>query len=441
MVVDSRRLLHHKWLWHRNRTKKHQHITLILSKPQQQISNSTKRFRTISAGRRFGKSFLAINELAKFSVKPRQRCLYVAPTYRQAKSVIWDELLQQLYAVNWIKKVNQSDLSITLKNDSTITIRSSDNKDSLRGTKYNFIVLDECAFMQPDVWFSVLRPTLSDTGGHAMFITSPLGKNWIYDLWINAGKEDDWEAFSFSTIEGGWVPQSEIDAARRDLDQQRFEQEYEAKFVDTTENIFWAFTEDNIQKIDALPTDRTPLHIGMDFNNSPMSAVIGQKTATHLQIFDEIEIWGSNTFEMVQELRNRYGVQRQMFVYPDASGKARSTNSPGLSNHMILQNNGFKIVSDPANPPVAESTASVNAMLCNSIGERRLTIDPKCSRLREALIKHCYKPNTRVPDKDSGWDHLSDSLRYVTHKLFPMKLLAQTGAPRVTKMNVGRLNR
>ena len=128
-----------------------------------------------------------------------------------------------------------------------------------------------------------------------------------------------------------------------------------------------------------------------------------------------------------------------MYVYPDASGKARSTNSPGLSNHMILQNNGFKIVSDPANPPVAESTASVNAMLCNSMGERRLHIDPKCSRLREALIKHCYKPNTRVPDKDSGFDHLTDSLRYATHKLFPLRAIPQGVGQRQTRMNAGRL--
>ena len=87
-----------------------------LTTPQQTISNDPARFRVIGAGRRFGKTYLAINELAKFSRLPDQKCLYVAPTYRQAKTVIWEDLKNILYSVNWIKKVNESDLSIQLVN-------------------------------------------------------------------------------------------------------------------------------------------------------------------------------------------------------------------------------------------------------------------------------------------------------------------------------------
>jgi len=409
-----------------------------LSQPQQTISADKSRFRVVSAGRRFGKSFLSINELAKYARMPNTRCLYVAPTYRQAKTVIWDELKTQLYSVNWIKKVNESDLTITLVNGSTIAIRSSDNKDSLRGTKYNFIVLDECAFMQPDVWYSVLRPTLSDTGGHALFITSPQGRNWIYDLWAEAGAQQDWSAFSYSTIEGGWVPQEEIEAAKRDLDPKRFQQEYEAKFVDDQHVVFYAFTEDNIVDKEILPTDRTPLHIGMDFNINPMSAIICQKGADHIHVFDEIEIWSSNTLEMVQEIRKRYGQDRQMYVYQDVSGAKRTTNSQGISDHVILSNNGFKIVAGRTNPPVGEAISSVNGLLCNQLGQRRLTIAPKCKRLRECLIKHTYKEGTRQPDKDSGYDHLTDALRYVVHSLFPLKQIPLTDK-RQTRMSAGRM--
>ena len=411
-----------------------------LTPPQRIISEDTARFKVVAAGRRFGKSWLSINELAKFARYPNSRCLYVAPTYRQAKTVIWEELKSQLYSVNWIKRVNESDLVITLINNSTITIRSSDNRDALRGSKYNFIVLDECAFMEPDTWFSVLRPTLSDTGGSALFITSPDGRNWIYDLWTSAGALDGWSSFQFTTIEGGNVPPEEIEAARRDLDPKRFEQEYEAKFVTYSQTIFYSFSDLNLQTKQILPEDTTPLHIGCDFNISPMSAIIAQKTATGLHVFDEIEIWGSNTLEMVQEIRRRYGNSRQMYVYPDASGAKRTTNSPGLSDHIIFANNGFKIVADPSNPPVAEAIASVNSLLCNQLGERRLTIDPKCKRLRECLIKHTYKENTRIPDKDSGFDHLTDCLRYLVHKLFPLRQLPMVESyERQTRMSAGRM--
>ena len=407
-----------------------------LTTPQQTISNDPARFRVIGAGRRFGKTYLAINELAKFSRLPDQKCLYVAPTYRQAKTVIWEDLKNILYSVNWIKKVNESDLSIQLVNGSKISIRSSDNKDALRGAKYNFIVLDECADMHPDTWYSVLRPTLSDTGGHAMFIGSPKGRNFFYNLWLEGNSTEDWSSYQYTTLEGGNVPPEEIEAARRDLDIHRFQTEYEAQFISTESVLFYAFTEDNMVQKPILPEERTPLIIGMDFNRSPMSAIIGQKTADTYHVFDEIEIYSSNTFEMVQEIKRRYGNGRQMFAYPDATGAFGSTNST-TSNHIILQNNGFKVITDKTNPSVADSITAVNSMLRSANGDIRLTIDPKCRRLRECLIKHTYKENTRIPDKDSGYDHLTDCMRYVIYRNWPLKTVSQNFAPK--RMSAGRM--
>jgi len=407
-----------------------------LTTPQQTISNDPARFRVIGAGRRFGKTYLAINELAKFSRLPDQKCLYVAPTYRQAKTVIWEDLKNILYSVNWIKKVNESDLSIQLVNGSKISIRSSDNKDALRGAKYNFIVLDECADMHPDTWYSVLRPTLSDTGGHAMFIGSPKGRNFFYNLWLEGNSTEDWSSYQYTTLEGGNVPPEEIEAARRDLDIHRFQTEYEAQFISTESVLFYAFTEDNMVQKPILPEERTPLIIGMDFNRSPMSAIIGQKTADTYHVFDEIEIYSSNTFEMVQEIKRRYGNGRQMYAYPDATGAFGSTNST-TSNHIILQNNGFKVITDKTNPSVADSITAVNSMLRSANGDIRLTIDPKCRRLRECLIKHTYKENTRIPDKDSGYDHLTDCMRYVIYRNWPLKTVSQNFAPK--RMSAGRM--
>tara|TARA_R110002153_G_scaffold28337_5_gene87600 strand:- start:2024 stop:3262 length:1239 start_codon:yes stop_codon:yes gene_type:complete len=405
-----------------------------LTVPQQQISADKNRFRVIAAGRRFGKTFLAINELAKFSRFPNQKCLYMATSYRQAKTVIWTDLLDMLYSRNWIKKVNQSELMVTLVNGSTITLRSSENKDSLRGGKYNFIALDEFADMDPDTWFTVLRPTLSDTLGHAMFIGSPKGRNHFWDLWTQAGVTDDWSSYQYTTIEGGNVVSEEIEAARRDLDTRQFAQEYEAQFITYESVIFYGFTEHNV--IADKNTDASmPLHIGMDFNISPMSAVIGHKKGDKLHIFDEIEIYGSDTYEMVKEIKHRYP-NAVYNVYPDATGRAGSTNSV-VSNHVILQNNGFKVYTDLTNPSVADSINAVNSLFRNSSGEIRLTIDPKCSRLRECLIKHSYKENSRVPDKNSGYDHLTDALRYVVYKLFPIKQHISSGIK--PQRNIGQI--
>ena len=398
-----------------------------LTEPQQIISNSTSRMKVVSAGRRFGKSMLSIWELAKAARYPNTRCLYVAPTYRQAKSVIWDELKNQLYIKNWIKKVNESDLTITLVNGSRIFIRSSDNFDALRGNSYHHIVCDEVADINPECWFSVLRPTISDTQGSALFIGTPKGKgNWFFDLWNNAKTEKEWESWSYKTIDGGWVLPEEIEAAKRDLDLATYRQEYEATFETAGNLVAYAFGDENIKAGPEIPKIGA-LHIGMDFNVTPGCAVVMLQNRDTLHVVDEIIMHNSNTNEMCTEIRNRYGFTNQIFVYPDASGSQRKTSAGGLTDHIILHNAGFKVRSPKTNPAVKDAIAAVNSRLCNTNGERKLFIDPKCKYTIESFNKFSFKPGTRVPDKPGGdkdFSHMFDALKYAVWQLFPLQQIS-----------------
>ena len=392
-----------------------------LSQPQAAISNSEARFRIAACGRRFGKSWLAMNEMAKFARYPNQKILAVAPTYKQCKNIWWNDLKGMLIEKNWVKKINESELTITLVNNSTITLRSSENYDALRGGKYNFIVLDEFADMNPDAWFQVLRPTLSDMQGHALFIGSPKGRNHFYDLWINAGTLEDWESWQFTTLQGGNVPEAEIEAARRDLDERTFNQEYESQFVDYAGVIFYAYSDaHNLKKYTGEFTDRTPIHCSIDFNTSPITCGVWIKGQDWLHAIDEIEIYGSNTLELVQEINRRYGTARQRIAYPDATGSRTNTNSMGQSDHIILNNNGFKLVTGKINPNVNDSINAVNALCTNSRGEHKLFLDPKCKKMRECMLKYVYKEGTRIPHKDNVHDHFADGIRYICHRLFPI---------------------
>jgi hypothetical protein len=366
-----------------------------------------------------------MNEMAKFARFPNKRIMYLAVTHRQAKTVIWDDLKAQLIERKWVKKINESEMQIWLVNGSTITVRSAETKDALRGGKYDFLVLDEVADMDKDVWFSILRPTLSDRRGHALFIGTPKGLgNWFFDLWNNAKSSNDWASWQYTTLQGGNVPPEEIEAARQDLDAKTFEQEYEAQFVNYAGVIFYAYTEDNIEDHPGLQQGE-PIHIGCDFNTSPITAACATRTEDGLHFFDEISIYGSNTNELADEIRRRFGYGRTIFVYPDASGGRKQTSSGGFSDHIILQNAGFKVVVDSINPPVSESIASVNALLCSSTGDRRLQIDKSCRQIRESMLKYVYKEGTRQPDKDNGFDHMADCVRYITHKLFPLRPVIQ----------------
>ena len=385
-----------------------------LSKVQKIVSNDANRFRVLAAGRRFGKSYLAMNEMAKFARFPDQRILAVAPTYKQCKNIWWNDLKGMLIEKNWAKKINESELQITLVNGSTITLRSSENYDALRGAKYNFIVLDECADMKPDVWFSVLRPTLSDTGGHALFISSPKGRNWFYELWCE-GEKDNYSSYQYTTLDGGFVPPEEVEQARLDLDSRTFEQEYEAQFVSYSGVIYYAFADINVKAYPGPIEKDDVIHVGCDFNIDPMSATIAIIKNDIAWVIDEIEIYGSNTNELTQEIRARYPHNR-VIAYPDSSGIKRTTNS-GISDHQILQNAGFKLMVQPGNPPVIDRIASVNS----AFEHNKLYIDPKCRKVKECLIKHTYKEGTRQPQKDTGHDHMNDALGYFVYQHFAIK--------------------
>jgi hypothetical protein len=154
-----------------------------LSVPQRTVADDPKRFRVLVSGRRFGKTTLAIREICYHARIPDQICWAVLPSYRQAKSVWWDELKARLSKINWIKKINEAELSIVLKNNSKIFLKGADNFDALRGSKINFCVLDETAMIPENAWYEVIRPMLADTKGKALFCGTPKGVgNWLYDL-------------------------------------------------------------------------------------------------------------------------------------------------------------------------------------------------------------------------------------------------------------------
>ena len=390
-----------------------------LTTPQLAISKDPARFRTVVAGRRFGKTYLAINELAKFARHPHQRCLYIATTYRQAKNVVWNDLIQMLTERNWVKKINQSDLEITLVNGSIIALRSSDNKEALRGTKWNFIVFDEFASMDPETFNSVLRPTLSDTQGHALFIGTPYGRNHFWEMYNNAVHLEDWSSHQYTTIAGGNVIPEEIEAAKRDLDERTFNQEYNATFEDARGIIAYAYSQDNLKKAPEL-TPSNALMIGIDFNTDNFAACVMLQNRDTLHVIDEIMLQGSSTQDMCKEIQSRYG-KRMIIVFPDASGSQRKTSANGMTDHLILHNSGFKVRTPKMNPPVKDAIAAVNSRLRNTNGEVKLYIDPKCRHTIDSLTKYTYREGTRTPDKTGAYDGMFDALKYAVWQLFPLQ--------------------
>ena len=394
---------------------------MALSKPQQKIAQDKHRFRVVVAGRRFGKTHLSIRELAYHARLPDKEVWYVAPTYKMARQIVWKKLKNKLQDLNWIKKTNETELSITLVNGSTISLKGADNYDSLRGVGLDFIVLDEFADIDPEAWFETLRPTLSDKGGKALFIGTPKGiGNWSYEIYQNTQDDpDNWASFSYTTLEGGNVPLEEIEQARRDLDERTFRQEFMASFETFAGRIYYSFDRTfNVRKYEGTTPD--VVYVGMDFNIDPGSAVVATRLGDTLHIIDEVRIFGSNTNEMCDELKQRFPKSR-IWVYPDPAGNQRRTSAGGQTDITILQNAGFVVKAPRNHTPVRDRINAVNSRLCDSTGIRHLFFDPKVKYTIEGLERQTYKEGTSQPDKDGGYDHMNDALGYMIDYMFPVR--------------------
>ena len=393
-----------------------------LSKAQKEVFTSEARFRVLITGRRFGKTFLALNELAKFSRYPKKKVWYIAPTFRMCKDIMLDPLVEKMTKHKWISKVNYSDLTITLKNKSLIQLRSSDNFNSLRGVGLDFICIDEFSDVDERAWFEVLRPTLSDKSreGSALFLGTPRGfGNWSYNLYKRQDNDKNWKSFQFTTLDGGQVSQSEIDQAKNDLDDRTFRQEYMASFEKYSGQIYYNFDrEQNI--IEKYTPTTNSIHIGIDFNIDPVSAVISEVQQDDLYVYDEIVIYSSNTDELVEEINNRYS-GKNIFVYPDPASKQRKTSAGGRTDLSILKNAGYNVRVRNAHPLIRDRINAVNTKLKNAKGVRTLFIANNCKNVIKSIERQIYKEGTSLPDKENNYDHMNDALGYLVEFLYPIK--------------------
>jgi hypothetical protein len=405
---------------------------------QGQVFTCKKRFRVLVAGRRFGKTHLALVELLH-SVwnHPGRTAWYVAPSYRQAKRIAWDRL-KQMASVQWPIHINETDLSIRLGNGSIVALRGADHYDGLRGNGLDFVVLDEFASMKPSCWTEVLRPALADRQGRALFIGTPQGHDHLFDRFEFAQQDPDWQAFHFTTIEGGNVSEEELASAARELDERLYRQEFEASFESTALGLaYHAFSRDaNVRKCEFRPGAR--LIWSLDFNVHPMCSVIAQRQGDNVEVLDEIVLDDANTplacqrfWDRTQPFRGRNALQIE--VYGDASGHQRRTS--GASTDWTLIRDFFAqrygqatvhIKAATSNPAVRDRINLVNSRLMSAAGDQRLFIDPKCKQLIVDFERVCWQsdesgqPTSELNKSDRMRTHVSDALGYYLCQAFPL---------------------
>jgi len=218
------------------------HFEVNLHPKQQEIFDSDARFKIVSCGRRFGKTYLAAYEILLKSgfIVPDGVSWVVSPRYKQTM-IMWRKL-KTIIPKQLVQDVREGDKYIELTNGHQLWAMSADDPDSLRGEGLDFVVIDEAAMVKEIAWTEALQPALMDKLGKAMVISTPKGLNWFYDLFLSGVSEDplyaEFESFQFSSYDNPFLDPNEIERLRLKLPPHVYKQEILAEFLSGAGEVF-----------------------------------------------------------------------------------------------------------------------------------------------------------------------------------------------------------
>lgn len=378
------------------------------------LHTRTQRWAVVVAHRRAGKTVACVNELIKAALTFKGidgRFAYVAPFYRQAKSVAWDYVKRFSAVVPGIS-INESELRIDFPNGSRIQLFGADNADALRGLFFDGVVADEYGDWKPSVWGYVIRPALADRGGWAVIIGTPKGRNEFFDVVQRANTDDDWLSLTIKASESGLLPAAELDALRKELTEDAWRQEMECDFDAALPGaIFgkelWQADQDGRIKPD-LYDPEMKTHAVLDLGFSDDTAIWWFQVGKELRLIDCYSTHGMPIAHYHEVLKAKpYDYGTWLWLPHDARAKSLQT---GRSIEQQFSSYGWK------------SRIVPELGLVDGIQAARLTLadcylDTKCDEGMTALKqyqreydeeKKCFRDKPR-----HDWtSHYADAFRY-----------------------------
>tara|TARA_R100001224_G_scaffold2029_2_gene1427 strand:+ start:11408 stop:12757 length:1350 start_codon:yes stop_codon:yes gene_type:complete len=305
--------------------------------------------------------------------------------------------------------------------DTKILCRSFENWSRIIGLNLAWVLADEVDVVTPSIANKAFPKILGRlrSGNVRQFgaASTPEGFRWMWNTFgsEDAQKRSDRKLIRMRTADNPHLPQDFIERLQANYDPSLLQAYLEGQFCNlTTGQVYDRFNREKHVTSATPNISAEPLRVGVDFNIGNMSAAIAVRLGNSLHLIDEIS-GAHDTDALAQEIRQRYPDHR-VFVYPDASGGARSTNA-SRTDIQILESYGFSNQSSASNPPVRDRVAAVQALLENGKGEVRFQVDASCKRSIECLELQSYNERGE-PDKDAGYDHMNDALGYLIWREF-----------------------
>ena len=393
-----------------------------LSEVQIEVYKNNARFKSVVAGRRTGKTVLAVSELNKVLLSRKNaNGIYITSTYTQARKNFFNVYLEHT-PKQVIKKIYRSSpQSIELINGSVVSLYGANNYDAIRGEGFDVAVLDEVADIPKEAWAEVIRPALSDREGSAFFIGTPKGKNnWFYDVHTDG----IFIPFTYKTIDGGFVSVAEINEARKQLDERTFRQEYEATFETTEGLVIYNYSTKNHSNYTYNSNKKTVLC--WDFNINPASCIINQEISTNVWCAVK-EFYYPNTstqvmIEVINEYLDKNGRPLDMEVTGDYSGHQRRSSAGSYTDWILIQQ-GFGVMIKVKQGRIKDRINALTSIILSSTNNIIQYINTtECKNLDKDLKKVTWSKNGIELDSQNGKiGHLLDALSYFATNYYPIK--------------------
>lgn len=299
--------------------------------------------------RRAGKTVACVADLvlsALTTTKQDARYAYICPQYNQAKDVAW-LYIKRLTADVPKVEYNESELRCDLPNGARIRLYGAENGERLRGLYLDGVILDEYADMSPDTWGAIIRPALSDRKGWAAFIGTPKGHNAFYEVWDSA--DDEWFKLKLAASSSGIIPAEELEASRRSMTIDQYEQEFECSFEAAIRGAYYgkemkqAEQDGRLTRVPYEPVSEvwTAWDLGMDDSTAIWFA---QMVGREIRVIDYYEAQGMALDHYVKVLREKPYIYASHLLPHDArvrelgTGKSRleTLESLGLRNPIVV---------------------------------------------------------------------------------------------------------
>ena len=395
----------------------------------------TARFFVMVCGRRFGKTTASAMEATYYASQPDKKIWLVGLSYDKADLMfreVWKTMV--IGHANDIVRASEKERIIKFKWGTTVEAKSADNPDSLVGEGLDILVVDEAAKVKRRIWDMYLSPTLSDRKGKAIFITTPEGFNFVYDLFL-LGKEDDlWESHQAPSWDNHFAfPDGKKDQfileRKRNMAKEVFEQEYGAKFTSFSGRVYPFDRELDVGHFPYNPD--LPTFCSIDFGYRMPAVgwfqVYRVGGLWHINMIDEIlHKTNIKTDELALKIKaKRYNVLK---YFGDPAGMQAQGQS-GMGDIEIFRRKGITINTkrDKVSRSISSGVSHVRGFIENAENQRFLHINEKCTGMMVDLENYRYpeakegqdlKPD---PLKDGYHDHGCDMLRYFFTNRFPIK--------------------